>query len=59
MSVRFRVSVSVRFRVSLEQHLDEASAFEAGEMMDDLQDPCGCFHKAGEFCYCDDPAYLQ
>ena len=44
---------------ALEQHLDEASAFEAGEMMDDLQDPCGCYHKAGEFCYCDDPAYLQ
>lgn len=44
---------------ALEQHLDEASAFEADDMMDDLQDPCGCFHQAGEFCYCDDPAYLQ
>ena len=46
----------------LDQHLDEA-AFEAEDMLDDvgndLQDVCGCFHKAGEFCYCDDPVYLQ
>jgi len=25
----------------------------------ELPDPCGCRHRAGEFCYCDDPAYLQ
>lgn len=43
----------------LEQHMDEASAFEEEETMSDLQDACGYFHKAGEFCYCDDPAYLQ
>lgn len=41
----------------LEQHINEASEYD--EMMDDMQDACGCIHKAGEFCYCDDPAYLQ
>ncbi len=43
----------------LEQHLDESVAFDAEDTIDDLQDACGYFHKAGEFCYCDDPAYLQ
>jgi len=27
--------------------------------VDDADSPCGCMHRAGEFCYCDDPAYLQ
>ena len=25
----------------------------------EIETPCGCRHRAGEFCYCDDPAYLQ
>lgn len=43
----------------LDRHLEEASVYEEDDMMDDLRDACGCYHKAGEFCYCDDPAYLQ
>ncbi len=38
----------------------------AGEMPEafeglptDFSEGCGCEHRAGEFCYCDDPAYLQ
>jgi len=26
---------------------------------DDADSPCGCGHRAGEFCFCDNPAYLQ
>lgn len=25
----------------------------------DMTEPCGRAHRPGEFCYCDDPAYLQ
>lgn len=25
----------------------------------DLVESCGCVHLPGEFCFCDDPAYLQ
>ena len=25
----------------------------------ELTEACGCEHHPGEFCYCDDPAYLQ
>lgn len=25
----------------------------------ELTEACGCMHRPGEFCYCDDPAYLQ
>lgn len=29
-------------------------------MPDDEEiEACGCRHRAGEFCFCDDPAYLQ
>jgi len=26
---------------------------------DDIDGPCGCSHRPGEFCFCGDPAYLQ
>lgn len=26
---------------------------------DDVPSPCGCKHKPGDFCFCEDPAYLQ
>ena len=29
------------------------------EMQDDLGFDCGCSHRAGEFCFCGDLAYLQ
>ena len=25
----------------------------------EMAEACGCAHRPGEFCYCDDPAYLQ
>lgn len=43
----------------LARHMEEEAVFETEDMMCDLPDPCGYMHKAGEFCYCDDPAYLQ
>jgi len=27
--------------------------------VDDADSPCGCKHRPWEFCFCDDPAYLQ
>ena len=27
--------------------------------VDDADSPCGCMHRPWEFCFCDDPAYLQ
>lgn len=39
----------------LMEHLDDAD----DAPQDDTPDPCGCRHQPGEFCYCDDPAYLQ
>ena len=43
----------------LAQHMEEESLFETEALMQDMPDPCGYMHKAGEFCYCDDPTYLQ
>ena len=37
---------------ALSEHLNNIS-------FDQEEDPCGCKHLPGEFCYCDDPAYLQ
>lgn len=42
----------------LAQHLLDDQQFEL-DMMDEMPDPCGYVHQPGEFCYCDDPAYLQ
>lgn len=33
-------------------------ALSEGAQEDDVE-ACGCRHRAGEFCYCDDPQYLQ
>lgn len=38
----------------LTAHLDDESF-----PVDDADSPCGCRHRPWEFCYCDDPAYLQ
>ena len=38
------------------EHLLEA--LSEGLQEDDVE-ACGCRHRAGEFCYCDDPQYLQ
>jgi len=50
----------------LMDHLDELPQDLADELaqMDlmrdhDLDEPCGCRHLPGEFCFCGDPAYLQ
>jgi len=37
---------------------DEPDWMDMTEMGDDTE-ACGCSHKPGEFCYCDDPMYLQ
>ena len=29
------------------------------ESLDDAESTCGCKHRPGEFCFCDNPAYLQ
>lgn len=34
---------------------DMSMAQDDGQMVE----TCGCTHRFGEFCYCDDPAYLQ
>ena len=43
--------------------LETAMLAEAGDMAlpeeTDAAESCGCEHRAWEFCYCDDPAYLQ
>ena len=33
-------------------------AITEGDQEDEVE-ACGCRHRAGEFCYCDDPQYLQ
>ena len=38
----------------LTAHLDEEPI-----PVDDADSPCGCSHRPWEFCFCDDPAYLQ
>ena len=38
----------------LTAHMDEEDFAE-----NDDECACGCKHRIGEFCYCDDPAYLQ
>ena len=51
----------------LMDHLDQLPpgiADELSQMELDFQDEmpfngCGCSHRAGEFCFCDDPTYLQ
>ena len=41
---------------AVEAHLEaESDDF----LPDDSVEPCGCRHMASDFCYCDDPAYLQ
>lgn len=41
---------------ALSEQLLNETAFDADDLIDS---PCGCRHLPGEFCYCDDPAYLQ
>lgn len=41
---------------ALNEHILDETAFDAEDSFDS---PCGCRHAVGEFCYCDDPAYLQ
>ena len=38
----------------LKDHMNDVMPEE-----DDGENPCGCMHRPGEFCFCDDPAYLQ
>lgn len=38
----------------LTSHMDEEDIAVNG-----LENPCGCSHRAGDFCFCDDPTYLQ
>ncbi len=50
----------------LMNHMDELPS-EISDELDQLDpmdweepvEACGCSHKPGEFCYCDDPMYLQ
>lgn len=45
----------------LAEHIDEMPPEFSDEWMNlsDLHDDCGCFHRPCEFCYCNDPDYLQ
>jgi len=50
----------------LMEHLDELPPELADELSmtdlesrEELDGPCGCSHRPGEFCFCGDPAYLQ
>lgn len=36
---------------------DDLPEMDAPDM--EMPEACGCVHQPGEFCYCDDPAYLQ
>ena len=36
---------------------DDLPEMDAPDM--EMPESCGCAHQPGEFCYCDDPAYLQ
>ncbi|MBQ2833385.1 MAG: hypothetical protein IJE71_02160 [Clostridia bacterium] len=40
----------------LGRHLQEEEPYDDSV---DLIESCGCMHLPGEFCFCDDPAYLQ
>ena len=42
------------FEMSMQDELPELDAPET-----ELMEACGREHRPGEFCYCDDPAYLQ
>ena len=42
------------FEMSMQEEMPELDVPEAG-----LMEACGREHRPGEFCYCDDPAYLQ
>lgn len=48
--------VEVYVRHMIEEHLDQAAEFDD---LPDEPEACGLCHLPGEFCYCDDPAYLQ
>lgn len=47
----------------LMDHLDQLPdelAQELAQMdLEDMDAPCGCSHRPGEFCFCGDPIYLQ
>lgn len=50
----------------LMDHLEELPPELAGELsamdweqFEDMDARCGCRHKPGEFCFCDNPVYLQ
>ncbi|MGN0775585.1 MAG: DUF1292 domain-containing protein [Candidatus Ventricola sp.] len=42
------------FEMTMQEEMPELELPEA-----ELTEACGCEHRPGEFCYCDDPAYLQ
>lgn len=43
------------FEMTMKDGMEELPPMDAAE----LTEACGCEHRPGEFCYCDDPAYLQ
>jgi len=45
----------------LAEHMEELPPELSHEFTDlpEMDDACGCVHLPGEFCYCNDPDYLQ
>ena len=43
------------FEMTMKEEMEEIPPMDVAE----LTETCGCEHRPGEFCYCDDPAYLQ
>ena len=43
------------FEMTLKEEMEELPPMDVAE----LTETCGREHRPGEFCYCDDPAYLQ
>lgn len=46
-----------RFAARLFEMSMDMPELDAPDM--EMTEACGCAHRPGEFCYCDDPAYLQ